>query len=254
MANSYFIKLYMEILDDPKIYQLRPTLRWRFIECLLMAGEQRDSGYLPETDKMAWRLRDDPEKVETDLAELGEVGLLDLDNGCWHVRQFSKRQARQYSDNPDAVRQREYRERKRKEAKEKEDKIKIKDVDEDMSHVTVTRDMSHGNVTYGNNRQNQQNDPMIQPAITQLVSWWLQLVGGSLPSDTEVKRSKLFEPAGNLLRHLDGDMPRAKDLLKQKRTHMLEEGKTPKWLEAMVPYIVADRDTPQHQEKEFWET
>ena len=137
MANIFFIKLYLEILDDPKVYQLRIPLRWRFIECLLIAGEQRDGGYLPDAKKLAWRLRDDPDKVETDLTELGDVGLLDLIDGHWYVKQFANRQARQYSDNPDAIRKREYRERKRKEAKEKERKEIDKEVDIDI-------DVSHG--------------------------------------------------------------------------------------------------------------
>lgn len=240
MANPFFIKLYMEILDDPKIYQLRPTLRWRFVECLLLAGEQRDGGYLPDAKSIAWRLRDDPEKVETDLSELGEAGLLDLVDGDWHIRQFAKRQARQYSDNPEAVRKREYRARK-KELAEKKRKEKIVDIDKDMSHGTSPRDMSQKNVP--NN-----GDPLMIPAINQLIQWWLLEVGTSMPIETDFKRCKLFEPAEIILNRLSGDLPEAKRLLKAKRQEMLRDGKTPKWLEAMVPYIVAEFD---NQPEEF---
>lgn len=85
MASNYWIKLYHEILDDDKIGMLRTTLKWRFVECLLVAGERDKEGRLPELAKMAWRLRCDAEKLETDLNELGDAGLLDLVDGCWNV-------------------------------------------------------------------------------------------------------------------------------------------------------------------------
>ena len=69
-----------------------------------------------------------------------------------------------------------------------------------------------------------------------------------MPTDTAFRKSKLYDPAETLLNRLNGDMPEAKRLLKAKRQEMLRDGKTPKWLEAMVPYIVAVFD---NQPKEF---
>ncbi len=82
MASKYWIKLYHEVLDDPKIGRLRVALKWRFIECLLVAG---DDGILPQIDDMAWRVRADVEELETDLNELSDAGLLNRVAGDWQV-------------------------------------------------------------------------------------------------------------------------------------------------------------------------
>jgi hypothetical protein len=93
MAAKYWLKLYHEMLDDPKIGQLRAPLRWRFIECLLVAGECDEGGYLPDVPQYAWRVRADAETVETDFVTLADAGLLSQDNGAWLVTQFAERQA-----------------------------------------------------------------------------------------------------------------------------------------------------------------
>ena len=118
MAGNYWVKLYQEILDDPKIGRLRVSLKWRFVECLLVAGENGEDGLLPETADMAWRLRADAEMLETDLTELGAGGLLDMVDGRWRVTKFKTRQ----EPSKAALRMRRYRERK-KEAKKEANKI-----------------------------------------------------------------------------------------------------------------------------------
>jgi hypothetical protein len=47
MANTFWIKLYLEILDDPKMGALSDRLYRRAIEMFLMAGELENKGYLP---------------------------------------------------------------------------------------------------------------------------------------------------------------------------------------------------------------
>lgn len=93
MASKYWLKIYYEMLDDPKVGILRPALRWRFIETLLVAGEYDKDGLLPKSKEYAWRVRESFETVETDFVELAEVGLLTQDGGNWIVKNFSKRQA-----------------------------------------------------------------------------------------------------------------------------------------------------------------
>ncbi len=119
MASNYWIKLYHELLDDDKIGMLRVPIKWRFIECLLVAGEREEAGTLPDLTRLAWRLRCNPEKLETDLSELGDAGLLNLVDGQWQVTKFQDRQAPSAA----ASRQRKYRERK-KEAKKERDQEK----------------------------------------------------------------------------------------------------------------------------------
>ena len=111
-----WIKLYIDILDDPKIYKLRVPLRWRFIECLLMANREGYDGELPSPDIFAWYLRDDQEKVETDFIELAEAGLLNQTDSQWSVTKFAERQKPLSA----AERQRRYYAKKQKERRQKE--------------------------------------------------------------------------------------------------------------------------------------
>lgn len=112
MANgNYWIKLYHEILDDPKIGRLRVPLKWRFVECLLVAGELGNEGLLPAIEDLAWRLRCSPDNLETDLNDLAAAGLLDITEGQWNVTKFKKRQEPSQA----AIRMRRYRKRKKEE-------------------------------------------------------------------------------------------------------------------------------------------
>lgn len=94
MASKYWIKLYHEMVDDPKVMTLRPALRWRFIETLLLAGELDKEGYLPTIQEYAWRVRDNEEIVETEFVELLDAGLLSRDDTRFFVTKFSERQAK----------------------------------------------------------------------------------------------------------------------------------------------------------------
>lgn len=110
MASNYWLKLYHEMLDDPKVMTLRHALRWRFIECLLVAGEMDEDGLLPETQNYAWRVRDSFEVVETELNELADAGLLSRNEGQWMVTKFADRQSAESAKE----RMRRMRERQRK--------------------------------------------------------------------------------------------------------------------------------------------
>lgn len=110
MAATYWIKLYHEILRDPKMGRL-PDRAWRrAIELFLMAGEAGDDGLLPDTADIAWQLRLDEETLQDDLELLAEHGILTETEDGWLVTNFAARQA----PVSDAERQARYRERLRK--------------------------------------------------------------------------------------------------------------------------------------------
>ena len=94
MPSKYWIKLYHEILDDPKMGRLPDRLWRRTIEIFLLAGDLDCDGALPTVADMAWRLRADPADLEADLIELATVGIVTRqDDGQWIVTQFAERQA-----------------------------------------------------------------------------------------------------------------------------------------------------------------
>jgi len=111
MASYYWIKLYHEILDDPKMGRLSDRLWRRTVEMFLMAGRQGGDGELPSISDMAWTLRLSPDELQADLDELEKVGIIRQDDGDPFVVHFAERQA---PDTP-AERKRRQRERERHE-------------------------------------------------------------------------------------------------------------------------------------------
>jgi hypothetical protein len=107
MSSRYWIKLYHEILDDPKMGRLSDTLFRRVIELFLIAGDFDREGGLPPLADIAWRLRVDEGMLEGEMNELRELGILTLSHSnAWIVTHFKQRQ----SAEPTALRSRHYRE------------------------------------------------------------------------------------------------------------------------------------------------
>lgn len=92
MAN-YWIKLYHEVLHDPKMGNLSDHLWRRCIEAFLLAGEHGADGTLPKTEHMAWTLHTDVASLTADLEALAEGGIVSpTGDGGWMVTNFAKRQ------------------------------------------------------------------------------------------------------------------------------------------------------------------
>lgn len=92
MASKYWIKLYHEILDDPKMGMMPEILFSRCIKIFLVAGEFDEGGYLPDVEKMAWRMRINAEQLESDLIELQKLHIVEFRAGKWFVSKFQERQ------------------------------------------------------------------------------------------------------------------------------------------------------------------
>jgi hypothetical protein len=97
MASKYWLKLYYEMLDDPKVARLSDSSYRRFIECLLLAGETDAGGLLPPLEDMSWRLRVSELALDQDMSRLAMAGLVTLvehdGDNRWFVVKFSERQA-----------------------------------------------------------------------------------------------------------------------------------------------------------------
>ena len=113
MPSKYWIKLYHEILDDPKMARLSDRHYRRLIELFLLAGEVDDEGRLPPIEDMAWKLRLDVDELTNDLFDLEKLEFLhELAAGEWYVTNFAKRQ----SPVPGKERVARFRERKQKDS------------------------------------------------------------------------------------------------------------------------------------------
>ena len=107
--TSYWIKLYHEILRDPKMGLLDDHTWRRSIELFLIAGERNEEGRLPSTSDTAWMLRTSEQDLQESLEKLTELGIAQQDEAGWLISNFAKRQAPLSA----AERMRLYRKRKR---------------------------------------------------------------------------------------------------------------------------------------------
>ena len=92
MSSKYWIKLYHEILDDPKMGMMPEILFGRCMKLFLIAGDFERDGELPPVEHIAWRLRRSPEEIESDLIELQRLGIAMNKEGVWSVKNWKKRQ------------------------------------------------------------------------------------------------------------------------------------------------------------------
>jgi hypothetical protein len=103
MSYLPWIKLHIDIIANPKLYQLNESRRWRFVQLLALAGECNADGYLviagvPLTPHyLGWRLLVDSKVILRDLKALSRQGLVvqDETTGAWMIPGFAGRQARQ---------------------------------------------------------------------------------------------------------------------------------------------------------------
>lgn len=101
------MKLYLEVLEDPKLATLPDRLWRRVIEIFIIAKKNNQDGALPETDIMAWMLRTNIEDLIMELSQIEKTGIIQQTAGRWFVTDFVKRQG----PSSEAERKRQQRER-----------------------------------------------------------------------------------------------------------------------------------------------
>lgn len=113
MASFYWIKLYDDILDDPKMGRLSDGAYRLCINLFLLAGKGdiRD-GRLPSFEDISWTLRLPLDLLSKQWNELEQSGIVNRIDDQLFVKNFRKRQ----SAITPAEKQRLYRDRKRGEA------------------------------------------------------------------------------------------------------------------------------------------
>lgn len=196
MADKYWLKLYYEILNDEKVMLLPVNLRWRFIECLILAGEMQENGYLPSARRFSFRTRSPISEIEHDLEQMAQEGLVDCREGRWFVRNYEKRQG----PSPNARRQQRWREsQKAKTALKKEQK---------QIQITDTEADSYGNVTSNVTRNGgalRNVTETLQSTTEQAASAFTDIFG-ALPASGSTWVEKWQTPLEGLVRACDGNL------------------------------------------------
>ena len=93
-TNNYWMKLWFDILRDPKMGMLPDRLWRRVIELFLIAGQKGEDGLLPTPAEIAWQLNKSEKSIITDLENIRKTGIVDINvDGVWYVTNFKKRNA-----------------------------------------------------------------------------------------------------------------------------------------------------------------
>jgi len=108
---DYWMKLYTEVIDDPKMGILSDHLWRRFFELCLVAKKLNKDGLLPSTHEIAWSLRKTDEEIAEDLEALAAIGLVTMIGDAYIVTNFRKRQEK----STDAERKQRQRDKERSE-------------------------------------------------------------------------------------------------------------------------------------------
>jgi len=91
MASKSWIKLWIEILNDPKMMTLPDELFSLAIKLFLLAGEMEQGGTLPDKHIIAWRLRLEDDVLAERVQSLVKTGILTDGDGLM-VTKFAARQ------------------------------------------------------------------------------------------------------------------------------------------------------------------
>ena len=92
-SRFFWIKLYCEILDDPKMGRLSSDLWRKAVELFLLAGRFGRGGVLQPVEELAWCLNTSKERMGRVLDKLAEVQIVSqLECGDWMVTHFASRQ------------------------------------------------------------------------------------------------------------------------------------------------------------------
>ena len=133
--NNYWMKLWFEILRDPKMGMLPDRLWRRVIELFLLAGQFGNEGSLPDEATIAWHLNKSVATIRNDLKSIAKLGIVtQLNDGTWAVTNFKKRNASVSA----AKRVKDFRDRQRYGNALQEGNAEANDADNESANASET--------------------------------------------------------------------------------------------------------------------
>ena len=128
---GYWLKLYTDVLDDPKYFRLSEEAKLGMYELMLVAKKIENgelTGKLPTIDDIAFHTRKCREHWEKILPELESIGFVTNENELPIIKNYTKRQGAI----PDDVRAKQFRKKRN---------------DAAMNSITIASQNSHDIVT-----------------------------------------------------------------------------------------------------------
>jgi hypothetical protein len=143
LARLPWIRVYTELLHDPKMRRLTTIQKWIWVGMMLMAGDAPERGKLKIADGLPFTnadlsaaldldlTNDEYGEMEIALEKFTELKMIEIDeSGTIIIRNFEKRQYDSPSDHPAAVAKRVKRHREKK-CNEVVTKCNARDTDKD---------------------------------------------------------------------------------------------------------------------------
>ena len=87
-----WLRLYDEVLDDPKVQQLTPAMFKHWINLLCLANKGTPRGTLPSINSIAFRLRMSEQKAESIVNDFLALGLIELQESVMIPHNWGTRQ------------------------------------------------------------------------------------------------------------------------------------------------------------------
>jgi len=154
--NNYWMKLWFEILRDPKMGMLPDRLWRRVIELFLLAGQFGNEGSLPDEATIAWHLNKSVATIRNDLKSIAKLGIVtQLNDGTWAVTNFKKRNASVSA----AKRVKDFRDRQRYGNALQEGNAEDNDVDNDVDNESANASETGRYQEEQKNRSTELKDP-----------------------------------------------------------------------------------------------
>ena len=167
---DYWAKIYIEILDDPKMATMPDRLWRRTIELFLLAKKFNKEGHLPETKQLAWLLRMQTDDLDLDLRQIASTGIIQAESGGWFVVKFSQRQAAVPADE----RMRQMRNRNQKQ----------------QYYGNVTTELR--NVTQNTDNREQNTETDTEPTLDYFLSHLDGLIGCPIGGHSDVDTAEIM--------------------------------------------------------------
>lgn len=109
-----WIKLYVQLLDDPKMATMPDPLFRTFINLLAVAGRVDRNGQLGTDDDLSYWLRKPAAEVAAQMAELEKCNVCVTKNDVWRLKNWQKFNKVAASNKPKAIRERVRKSRENK--------------------------------------------------------------------------------------------------------------------------------------------
>jgi DNA-binding MarR family transcriptional regulator len=98
---TYWFRVYDELVDDPKVQRLDPSLFKALVNLWCLTSANR--GVLPPIEEIAFKLRIKPQKAQRVLDRLKAEGLIEDDKTGTHPHNWAGRQYKSDVEDPTAA-------------------------------------------------------------------------------------------------------------------------------------------------------